>query len=591
MDFFLDYNKEDISDKYERVVVSDYFLGDNVCAVGKKKHIIEAPFLDGDKYNEASIKRFDISERLCVAVSGWINRQYGIVLSPKQAGYIFGAFFDKHVYMILERYTRVRQLNMKNLFFEIPRNDVVGIMSYGDIMSDYYNAYIYGNILRQLGANELTDNRGFSVNREREAIESIRGRLGIYLVDLFTQPNRIGYNIRRLNGYRHLFVRLPKNQISCRSLLIRTFLAEDMENRIVEESRGRVYSLDPNVFVRKDLESYRTREVDVELREDFLKDFSPKDLFETILKEVIIGLVPLSLCENFYFTYKSVEPLTKLFRADKMYSAGLYSGALAIFAALMSKEGTKIIDIQHSGSYLSDYPTGLSEAHTFDEFLTWGDYGKYPYGYTRSVAPVRIVDKKKNSLSKSKEIERILLISNDTRLYDAGDGYYDPGFANRHLGFVKALSKEWREKVVVRHRNDTIGLLKRYENEFPEIKHEFEIDCPVSKSIAQSDVIVLDLESSVYYEALISGKPTFLFEGLRYPLYFGEMKKWIKKLKGIGIYSSNPEQIASYIMYQGDNIVERWNEPIIQSTVDSFLEYAMNMSIDIQEAWKKEWCS
>ena len=592
MFFFIDYNMDIVPPEYDSVVVSDFLFEDNKSIRGKKVQTLKAPFLGEDNFNRAYQTVIDISDRLCEATAMWLNRKYGIDFTKKQVKYIYGSFFIKQTYIILERYARVKDLNMGDLYFRIPSNEVAAI-STPKYTDEYYNAYIYGQILKRLGAHEIgsDSDTDISVDRVNENMESLSGRIVTCVIDLFTQPKRVAYNLRRINGLRHMFVSPPRKNVFCNSLLIRTFMPTEIEGDIVAKSGGRVYSLDPNILIRKDYENYKVRDIDYGLRDDVLKDFCPQNDFEIILKEIISNTLPLSLCENFYSTYCDVQKVASRFTTNRIYSAARFDGAIAIFASIKSKEGAKIIDIQHSGCYISDVGVGYSEMNCFDEFITWGDYGEYIFGKAKIVAPVRFTAKRKVDKNIGGDIGRILFISNDPEKYDVGNGWYDPDFRLKHFSFIEALPVEYRKRLVVRLRNDSYGFATIYRNKYPEILLEYEMDCPMLDSIRKSDLIVIDINSSAYYESLIEGKPTLIFDGIKFPVYHEKMKKWIHRLSEKGLYRETGEEIAKIIVNNGDEIVNMWNEDDIQETLSGFLDYTMNSDVDIYRKWNDEWVS
>ena len=586
MTFFLDYNKDIIPKRYDKIVVSDYIFKGIVDDDDRAEIILEAPFLSKEKFNKAYNIAMDISDRLCDAVSKWLFRKYNIDFTMEQVRYIYGSFFVQHVYIISERYTRIRDLDMGDLYFEIPAYDVTAI-SFADTNNEEYNAFIYGLILRNLGANELTDRKMVSVDRRNEHLESTSSMLKSYVKDLLTQPSRVNYNLRRLNGYRHMYFNLSRKHINCNSLLIRSFLP--CEGEIADSSDGAIYSLDANILRRQGLENYNVKCVDASLRRDMLSDFEPNNTLEKLIKSIILRLIPLSFCENFYSIYENVKPIADRFTVNKVYSAALYEVPMAMLAALKSKEGAEIIDIQHSGMYTSNVAAGYSEIYCFDEFITWGQYGEYPFGHVRGVAPTRFSNDYKTDNRIADNIDRILYVSNDANKYDLGNGVYNPYFAKRHFEFIEALPEKIRYKLVVRLRNDTYGFTHIYQEQYPEIQLEYQSDCSLSESIARSSLVVIDVNSSSYYESLMVGKPTLLFDGICFPIYHDKMTEWLRRLAEEGLYAPTGVEIAQIIAEQGDNIVSNWQGAVIQPLIEGFLKYTMTMGVDIKEAWRTEW--
>lgn len=554
------------------LLTEPYLLLKNDKYLHNKKNIeiLEASFqdemslLDGHKYTISKM------EELVKIIREWSNRKYDLNLSFEQYKLIYHEFLAGVIYSVNMVYRKLSVYkDIKECFFFGGNHKVNGKLRFR-FTEDYYE-FLYEFLLERLGAQ----NRG-----KRPSTSYAEGTTPEWKVVLS--------KIRHLRGTIRTFCDLHRVH-RANSLLIRTFLPDESVRRITKRSDRQVLTMNMSVFEWLDRKYDKDMTIDfnMKFRQEMFEGFECRNRFERLLKDVIIEIIPPVLCEKFLPSYRRVEKIAGNYKVKKLYTAAcLWVPYGYMFAAALKKDGTRICDIQHSASYGYLKPFSWLELNVFDEFITWGWSEPNPYKNMKPLACTRFVDHEK--CNAKNENMRILLVTNDCSNRETITGDYPGDCINKHLSFVRALSKDFRKYLVIRLRDDVFCFAEIYKKEFPEVTLEYPHDLTATESIDRSTIVVTDHNSSMFMETLMMEKPVFFYDGLR-PLSVNKcMLEWLEKLEMGGLYYQDGAVLAEAVNSGIDGLISKYHEESNRLLVKEFVKEFLGNWEDAENIWLKE---
>lgn len=535
---------------------------------------------------------YDTDEKLCAAMGASIekmndviaiiakfsNEKYGMGLTFDQYKFLYAEFVMAIVFSSLAVYRKL-SAQIKNTdeycFFGGVEHRILEKLRFR--ANDDYYSYLYEIVLLQLGVKNIGYAPSLKWAKDHKGSSRIR---------------KIASGIKHPKGTYSLI----KSIISggkCKSLLIRTFLPANSEDRIEKNSNGQIVNMNLGLFYWLDgkYKDCVADRLNYPLRNEMLSGFHEKDEYDKILKKLLINLMPTLLCESFYQSYKNIERFAKRYNAQKIYTANcLWVPYGYFFASVMKGKGTRIYDIQHSSAYGYIKTCSWWEMSLFDEFLSWGHIEPNPYKKMRAVACTRFADHTICSVD-SAIADRILLITNDGGTRDTLGGDYAIDAINRHFSFVKKLCPQIRKKLTIRFRADVFGFREIYSRDFPEVKLEMSNEVSPIESIGKSMLIITDHNSSMYMEGLMMEKPCICYEGLTTASINNCMKEWIDRLEDRGLYYRDGGKLAEELNKGLLDIMERFEDKRNKALLSEYINYFLGDWKNAEEIWTKEFIS
>lgn len=588
--FIIDEHVPDICSSASDIIIPDKYLlqaiPEHVCKASVS--ILRSSITNREYYFKTIDYVCLVADRIRCSICSWLKSECDITISSKQCGYVFNYYLMELIFGLYARYLKFNGESFRNSFFSLSNNSIIPIsLSDSTFKSKEYIAYIYGLILEQKGAINIgpVDTESV-VNCRSVATNYVKKELKGLIDVLFDSTAGLRYKAGRMHGFVEMFRPLPK-RIATHSLLIRTFLPTKDEIRLQRMSCGKIRRLGAARLRFLDYKYSKIRTVDKKRRYRMLEGFSPENEFERLLIRAFVETLPIEFCENIEYKYRKFVHIAKKYDASKVYSAGSHNG---MFSVAMSQKGAEILEIQHSGAYGPFLGDSICEVKTYDEFLTWGWHEISEIGKIRPVCSTRFIGVRKEK-KLEKKINRVLLIASESSLTEQLIMNYKEDYKEKHIGFVENLSEELRKKLVVRFYHDLSGIADEYRMRFPEVEIEYACEKSLHSSIQISDILILDNFSSPFFEAFLSGKPTFAYGALKFVSIRENFLKWLGYLGESELYFDSGEELAAHLCNGFQDIYDHWNSGAYNEVIDGLLEYYFGDLSDYFGKWQREFLS
>lgn len=511
--------------------------------------------------------------------------KYGF--EEKQCNIIFGQWLSSTLFNLYYKYKEVQKGKLFTIdsykefdYVYSPRQSCIL-----EAEDKQYNDYLLVKMCEKLGVNVEKKSACSETTKVKKTF--IFKKILLFFTNF---KNIIRYKKQKYLQEKKYFHFEKHGQITCHSLLLRTFLPSDKVKNIVRKSNGKVCDIEDKFWFYLDEHISKCYSVDYKKRNDMLASFLPENNFEEAIKGLIPEIFPIAWLEDFETYYLSAKKCSDRYNADKIYTACFFpygSIVCTIFAAIKSAQGVKIYDIQHSFIYAANHTMGFSEYQVYDEFLSWGWVEKNPYCDIRPLTSTRF--SKQKELRKGNGNHDILLVVNDMVIFENGSGCYCKNYIDRHMKFINELDENLRSRVTVRVRADVVDLKNKYSQKYPEVKFENMADSSLSDSMERSDLIIVDHMSSTFIEAIAAKKPIMVYNANEYAVYNSCMSDYIQKLYKCDIYRDTGEEIAKLLNNGEISIMEKmWEDSEKSNILNEFMSYFMGDVEKVEEIWLDE---
>ncbi len=329
------------------------------------------------------------------------------------------------------------------------------------------------------------------------------------------------------------------------------------------------------------------------------------DRFAKFLVTTLKHNFPLLYLEGYTWAMDVVSPYLKHMPSAVVTAIGLRaSRALPFLAAEMSERGSKIITLQHGGSFgtVKISPMELHDQVVSDEYWTWG-WEEGLSGQCRRL-PSLLLNKYTNSDKGSdgeKSIDasagvKVLYCGNSVPryLYLIWSNPMGPQWKNyiewQHR-WVAGLSDKVVEHVLLRLSNidDAYGWSQkeRLLDKFPDIALD-DYSFSLAHQLLKHDIIVIDSNHTVMLESLVANKPTILFWNPKHNELRAAAQEYYDELSAAGILHYSPEEAAEKVNSIFSDPYQWWLSEETQKARINFCNRFAYTEKESFKAWKKE---
>ncbi len=520
----------------------------------------------------------EVYERLLPVLAKTFNEIHGAGFSTRYWRIVIGPWLLFFLHTVHDKYVQIISLKKKYPdFFTTCLDEACFVvpddtMAFANLMKgDAYNLQLYSQLFGLLGYKFSTGKTAVSPDHEVKTFFSLK-------------PKRF---LKRLVC---LFIGLVDRSSLDRKKVIfeSTYFQRPALLKLMFKMKGKFWPYVGSEKMPSDLT------VDHDLRKKIGSIEFGDNEFEKILLPMISMDLPQSMLEGFSRNRADIRQKCSRPPQAIMSAVGWYfNEEFKVFAAECAESGTKLLGVQHGGSYgmLAYYFQEEYELGIVDKYFSWGWTRHDAHAKVEPVSATKLVDKKQiKSRDKSNDILYVTdAIARFTLFYPIRADYWKDYFVQQSM-FLSHLSKGVQERLVMRpHREDRgMDCKERFRDIIPDVKIE-----TWAQPFSERDYGLLVCDhpcySTTFIESLANNKPVILFAN---PLFaancFNEKAKvYWDRLKEIGVAYDDPLEASKKVNDIYDSVDDWWNQPERQEGIRFFLSEFGRVSVQ----WDREWAA
>ncbi len=323
-------------------------------------------------------------------------------------------------------------------------------------------------------------------------------------------------------------------------------------------------------------------EINTSIRSKLNFEKSESNLYEKILRDFIIEIIPTNYIEGFKSRLKDAENSFLPKKAKIIYSCSIYSDyRFKYWACNQINDGAKLIYGQHGAAYnalIYDQRTE-HEIKISDLFLSWGWTNKL-----KKVVPCGVFSLVGKSLSQNKPQQNKILYLPGlvfkpyetifSRLIDIKNDTTNRTFQLEKLDFfMKKMKKENLKNFYLKpHPREKdydfkiSDFLKKY-NEIKFLKKDYD----PFKIVDDYDLVLFtNLDSTMFYYLISLNKPAVVLINNYESILNQEYKENWKEMIEAKIFHLTAESLYTFIENKKNNFNKWWYDPKTQKAVNNF---------------------
>lgn len=370
--------------------------------------------------------------------------------------------------------------------------------------------------------------------------------------------------------------------------------------RLALATRFKALPFDLSFLDRSFGEALSGARVDKSLRAKLKKRMQPlkrRDEFSDFLMETLIEDMPISFVEGYTHAVQVWNECDSPPPGALIGIQGYYDRSFFPFlAAELAARGTKLILLQHGGSY------GAVEFHSFerheqkiaDEYWTWG----WEHGLDRHCKPMPSLKLVANSLcghSGNSPEPAILYCGNVAAPYlvfiwSSPVGPQWKATIDWEIRFIHRLPAFARKRLLIRTYPTDYGWSQKQRliDAFPGEALRFDDSKSIQKNIRTCGIVVVDNNFTVFLEALNLDKPTVLFWDPRLNELRITASPLYDKLRSCEILHDTPEAAADKVASISNDPDAWWRREDVQEARKDFCEKFAWAPKNWREIWVQE---
>ncbi len=578
--------------KEEKYIFVDQLMANKVLAYNKNINycVIKNPWLNKERYQEAHDYIASFKKKVLSELVEQLNEIYKLKFDYNQWNILIGMWLTDILFLIYDHYTRITSIDERfNLVINkinIETNRSVAESISSMVCDDYFNAFIYSVICKELGIEII-------YKEERDSTKVIK-KLCYYMQSKYGRKKIADKLIKKKRKSKHDFngAIIDKVKEGTEIVVIKGRFPNGLENAIKDEVGDRIVMFSDSDF--ENIESYIICDTQDEHPISINFDNLTFDnRFEEIAAKIVPCIIPEEFCvNNFINIYKKAENIIKQWNIKKIYSSAYIGiGFLAsMCASLEYDKNVEVIDIQHSAGYNLNNSAIYNESLVFDKILTWGwKTGRKIYGCDIDSFSINRTILSENMSYDSKS-DRILYATNQIESYEVGRGLICDNYEKRHFELIDELNEDEKKHLIVRLFTDDINssIMHKYICEYKNIKLENVREIKFYDSLSRSKLLICDSYGSTHIESMILNHPVMFFNGIDMPIKNEQVEDLLDELKKVYIYADSPKELMDNYR-KIDNIKQWWDSSIVQETVKRYLDVCANgYNKDLKKIWISE---
>lgn len=474
-------------------------------------------------------------------------RYWRILVGP-WLGYFVQMLFDRWsmVNKVLHEYELEEVLVLDHSDRELIPNDMADFNTLYPY--DYWNEFIYGQILELLGV-PLHKVHAQCLYSKESLVEVSKGR------------KQKSFFRQTISG---IFRSLSKFRVRDDEVFIFGSYLQKEQELLLQLKLRQIPRLWTEIASPFDATDHRRIAFDLPLK--------ARNEFELLLGKLIPKQIPRLYVEGYGKLVLQAQDCSWPQRPSAIFTSCLHysDDFFKAWAAEKVERGTKLIIGQHGGNF----GVGLwsfAEDHQFlvsDRFLSWG----WTSTQTSKITPIgnfKVFGTKKQA---SDPKGKVLLVEMAIPRYSY-HMYSVPVSAIQYLHyfeeqcrFVQALPEELRPQLLVRLYSEDYGLSQsqRWRDRFADVELDSG-EAPINKLIAKARVFVATYNATTFLETLTLNIPTIMFWN---PFHW-EIREdaviYFEELRSVGIFHDTPEDAARQLSEVWHDVRGWWLSEKLQS--------------------------
>lgn len=318
--------------------------------------------------------------------------------------------------------------------------------------------------------------------------------------------------------------------------------------------------------------------LDENMRSIVLEIAPSSNVFETLLKSLLIKNIPLSYLEGYKNLQEKVEhsPWPKYPKLIFTSNSFLTDDLFKAWTAEKVEKGSKLIIGQHGGNFGTAL-FGFCEEHQIsisDFFFSWGWVNKNRL----NIVPIGnfvLEDKtQKGNINGELLLVTLSLPRYSYHLLSLPVASQFIDYQEEQYRFVYALPLAIRNKLLVRLYTLNFGWCEkeRWINQFPECKLDEGI-VKLPYLISTSRIFVATYNATTFLESLNLNIPTIIFWNPHHSEFDERAIPYFSKLKEAGIFHESPESAALKVAEIWDDVAGWWTGFEVQDARNYFCNY------------------
>jgi putative transferase (TIGR04331 family) len=325
--------------------------------------------------------------------------------------------------------------------------------------------------------------------------------------------------------------------------------------------------------------------------------------FEKILEKVLINKMPQIFIE-YHESYAKKIRIETSSKLKKIITAGSILNPISVnYLSAIQKEiyGTKLLNIQHGGSYTSTKynPNEINIIKNYDIYYTWGL--KLNESNKIKIMPsLRLLDKELNA----DEIEYGGNIMWVAARYDRYKTYADSSLSGPHMKiyindqekFLAIINENVKEKIYRRYRNDAWNEAEIFKAKYEWLQmqeakiklNQYYISTNFKEELRKCRLIICTCNETTMLESLSINFPTIIYWNKKYVEISAEAEYYFDRLNEVGILFYDPIEAANKVNEIFGNIKLWWNNKKIQTVREEFCEKLCYSNKNWDSIWSKE---
>jgi putative transferase (TIGR04331 family) len=319
-----------------------------------------------------------------------------------------------------------------------------------------------------------------------------------------------------------------------------------------------------------------------------------ENAFEECLSQIISQQIPKAYVEDYKSIREQALSLYPTFPKVIVTANDLYANeSFKVFSAEQTKRGTKLVSIQHGGTYGSTlfYASEEHEIEVSDVFYTWG----WDIEGNQKAKPLAAA--KLNSFGESLRSNPqgpiLLMVGLVPRYsyhlysaYIASTGVID--YFKDQMRFIKGLDEALRKNVLTRlfPQDFDWSQKERFQDEFPGMT--FDHQKSIKESMKSCRLCIATYNSTTFLESFTANYPTVIFWNPMHWQMRPSAQKYYDQLKSAGILHETPESAALKVNEIFNYPESWWQTPEVQQAKNMFCERFAKTSNDWLQEWRQE---
>ncbi len=500
-----------------------------------------------------------------------LSEQYWrILLGPWLTHYIH-ALYDRYlcVQAARESYGVLETIGLDESSYFVPRDADDLLRS---IHTDSYNLQLLTATCEFMGVR-INSRKALDVRSETIVLSHWRARL----------------KLRARRVFAGCLARLLPQSVFLRDGQIwyfSSYLPLSARFRLLLQTRGRA------VFVpyHRNGPKFGAPKMDRDLRAGLARAFGEGE-FERLFASTLAANFPWLYLEGYARYLAQLKPMLSLSPRALVASTNTVPFQF-IAAQLKEKAGSKLISVQHGGSFgtVKHSPTEKHDQIVADEYWSWG-WSDGLGGRARPV-PGFLLGSSRRRGARRRMTGPILYSGNDMpryayRLWSNPIGPQWEEFIQWQHRWLRALGAEARSELFIRlypHDHYLWEQKQRLLESFPDLRHDDGI-VPFEEALDRCKLFVADNNHTTLLQALSADKPTVLFWEPRFNGLRPSAEPYFARLRETGVLHYSPEDAARKVNEVRSQPMDWWRQPDVRRAVASFRRQFAHTEADTTAAW------